>query len=98
VKKPPVVIEELSKTIPNYEMKEEGGKVTMTFNVEEESSAKDIELDISETVLKLNSQNYEFKFDFKAKKGFSIDPEQVHAKFNKTKKTLALTFTKKIDA
>lgn len=43
------MIQELSKTIPNYEMREDGTSVTMTFNVEEESSAKDIELDISET-------------------------------------------------
>ena len=69
--------------------------VTMTFNVEEEQSAKDIDLDISEEKLQLNSQHYEFKYDFKAKGGYRVDPETVKAKFNKAKKTLALTFTKK---
>ena len=66
----------------------------MTFNVEEESSAKDIDLDISETQIKLNSEHYEFKYDFKAKAGYSVNPETVEAKFNKGKRTLALTFTK----
>jgi|LauGreDrversion4_2_1035121.scaffolds.fasta_scaffold34011_3 hypothetical protein len=84
----------MSKTIPNFDLKDDGSTFTMTFNVEEESSAKDIELDISDTQLKLNSANYEFKYDFKAKLGFSVDPESVKAKFNKTKRTLALTFTK----
>lgn len=84
----------MSKTIPNFELKDEGATLTMTFNVEEEASAKDIELDISATQLKLNSANYEFKYDFKAKLGFEVDPEDVKAKFNKGKRTLALTFTK----
>jgi hypothetical protein len=69
--------------------------VTMTLNVEEESSAKDIDLDFSETILLLNSKNYELTYNFKIKQGFSVDPESVKAKFNKKNKTLALTFTKK---
>jgi len=89
-----VVIQEMSKTIPNFELRDEEGGFTMTFNVEEEASAKDIELDISGTQLKLNSANYEFRYDFKAKLGFEVDPEDVKAKFNKTKRTLALTFKK----
>ncbi len=69
--------------------------MTMTLNVEEESSAKDIDLDFSETILLLNSKNYELTYNFKIKQGFSVDPESVKAKFNKKNKTLALTFTKK---
>ena len=91
-----VVIQEMSKTIPNFDLKDDGATVTMTFNVEEEQSAKDIELDISDTQLKLNSSNYEFKYDFKAKLGITVDPEDVKAKFSKVKKTLALTFTKQL--
>ena len=86
----------MSKTIPNFDLKDDGATVTMTFNVEEEQSAKDIELDISDTQLKLNSSNYEFKYDFKAKLGITVDPEDVKAKFSKVKKTLALTFTKQV--
>jgi hypothetical protein len=41
--------------------------VTMTLNVEEESSAKDIDLDFSETILLLNSKNYELTYNFKIK-------------------------------
>ena len=36
----------------------------MTFNVEEESSAKDIDLDFSDTTVILNSKNYEFAYNF----------------------------------
>ncbi len=85
---------EMSKTIPNFDIVDEGQTVTMTLNVEEESSAKDIDLDFSETLLLLNSKNYELKYDFQAKGGYKVDPESVKAKFNKTKKTLSLTFTK----
>lgn len=37
----------MGKTIPNYEIKDEGETVTMTLNVEEENSAKEIDLDFS---------------------------------------------------
>jgi len=86
----------MGKTIPNYEMAEDGTTVTMTFNVEEESSAKDIDLDFSETAIILNSKNYEFSYNFKAKGGYLVDPDSVKAKFSKAKKSLALTFTKKV--
>ena len=96
--KKPIVIQEIGKTIPNYEMtqSEDGKTVIMTFNVEEESSAKDIDLDFSETTVILNSKNYEFTYNFQAKNGYCVDPDSVNAKFNKVKKTLALTFTKKM--
>jgi hypothetical protein len=68
----------------------------MTFNVEEESAAKDIDLDFSDTTVLLNSKNYEFSYNFKVKNGFFIDPTSVKAKFSKVKRTLALTFTKKV--
>lgn len=69
----------------------------MTFSVEEEESAKAIELDIHDTELKLNSPNYEFKYNFKLKLQCLVDPDTVKAKFNKPKRTLALTFTKKVE-
>jgi hypothetical protein len=66
----------------------------MTLNVEEESSAKDIDLDFSDTTVILNSKNYEFTYNFQNKHGYLVDPGSVKAKFNKSKKTLSLTFTK----
>ena len=84
----------MGKTIPNYDIKDEGETVTMTLNVEEESSAKDIDLDFSDTTLLLNSKNYELTYNFKNKNGFLVDPNSVKAKFNKKQKNLALTFTK----
>lgn len=66
----------------------------MILNVEEENSAKDIDLDISESMLKLSSKNYELNYDFKAKGGYLVQPDQVEAKFSKLKKTLTLTFVK----
>jgi hypothetical protein len=88
----------MGKTIPNYELtqSEDGTTVTMVLNVEEELSAKDIDLDFSETTLLLNSKNYELTYNFKVKGGYCVDPESVKAKFNKSKKSLSLTFTKKI--
>ena len=73
----------MGKTIPNYEIKDEGETVTMTLNVEEESSAKDIDLDFSDTTLLLNSKNYELTYNFKIKNGFLVEPNSVKAKFNK---------------
>ncbi len=84
----------MGKTIPNYEIKDEGETVTMTLNVEEENSAKEIDLDFSQTTLLLNSKNYELTYNFQKKNGFEVDPNSVKAKFNKKNKTLALTFTK----
>jgi hypothetical protein len=54
----------MGKTIPNYEIKDEGETVTMTLNVEEENSAKEIDLDFSQTTLLLNSKNYELTYNF----------------------------------
>ena len=68
------MIEVIGKTIPNFDLVDNGATVTMTLNVEEESSAKDIDLDISETQLKLTSQFYELKYDFKLKGGYNIEP------------------------
>ena len=84
----------MGKTIPNYDIKDDGETVTMTLNVEEESSAKDIDLDFSDTTLLLNSKNYELTYNFKNKNGFLVDSNSVKAKFNKKQRSLALTFTK----
>lgn len=73
----------MGKTIPNYTLKDEGETVTMTLNVEEESSAKDIDLDFSETTLLLNSKNYELTYNFQKKQGFCVEPDSVIAKFSK---------------
>ena len=82
---------------PNFDMKhlegEDGsaGSVQFTFQVSEESSAKDIEIDVSETELKLSSANYELHERFK---DFSVDESTVKAKFSKKKGTLTLTIQK----
>lgn len=54
-----MIEEENGKTTPTFDLIDNGLTVTMTLNVENESSAKDIDLDISETLLKLTSQFYE---------------------------------------
>ena len=60
----------------------------LVIEVEKESSAKAIDLDVSETELKLSSANYALNYKFKGK----VDPDSVAAKFSKVQKTLTLTF------
>eukprot|EP00347_Sterkiella_histriomuscorum_P009421 403341278 len=84
-KKKPMIIEVIGKTIPNSTWEETESQVTIIFNVEEEISARDIDVDVSENEITLNSKNYEYKSQFK---GYSVDPASVKAKFNKSKKTL----------
>jgi hypothetical protein len=60
----------------------------LTIEADKESSAKDIDLDVSENELKLQSQHYGLNYKFKSK----VDPDSVIAKFSKVKKTLTLTF------
>jgi hypothetical protein len=67
-------------------------KVEYVFSVAEEKSAKDIDLDISESEIKLNSSNYELSEKFK---NFKVDEESVKAKFSKKNGTLTLTLDKK---
>ena len=67
-------------------------KVEFVFSVAEEKSAKDIDLDISESEIKLNSSNYELSEKFK---NFKVDEESVKAKFSKKNGTLTLTLDKK---
>lgn len=67
-------------------------KVQYVFHVQEESSAKDIEVDVSQSELKLSSAHYEFDEKFK---GFEVDESTVRAKFSKKKGTLTLTINKK---
>ena len=62
------------------------------FNVSEEKSAKDIILDISDSEIKLNSDNYELSEKFK---DFKVDESTVKAKFSKKNGTLSLTINKK---
>ena len=66
-------------------------KIQYIFEVPEESSAKDIEIDIKEDELKLNSDNYEFNKKFT---DFLLDDDSVRAKFSKKEKTLTLTIDK----
>ena len=67
-------------------------KVEFVFNVAEEKSAKDIDLDINESEIKLNSSNYELVEKFK---NFKVNEESVKAKFSKKNGTLTLTLDKK---
>ena len=80
---------------PNFSVKhlEEEGvkKLQYVFEVPEESSAKDIDIDVSEDTIKLNSENYEFVKKFS---DFMLDDESVKAKFSKKAKTLTLTIDK----
>jgi hypothetical protein len=82
MKDKPLITETVSK---------DGKHLILVIYVEKESSAKDIDLDISETALKLESANYELKYKFKLLK---VDPDSVGAKFSKIKKTLTLTINK----
>ena len=67
-------------------------KVEFIFSVAEEKSAKDIDLDISESEIKLNSSNYELCEKFK---NFKVNEESVKAKLSKKNGTLTLTLDKK---
>ena len=67
-------------------------KVEFIFSVAEEKSAKDIDLDISESEIKLNSSNYELCEKFK---NFKVNEESVKAKFSKKNGNLTLTLDKK---
>ena len=53
--KKPLIFEVIGKTIPNFEIKDLGHEISIVFNVEEEDSAKNIDLDVSETAIKLSS-------------------------------------------
>ena len=66
----------------------EGGKLVLIIEVEKASSAKDIDLDVSATELKLKSEHYALNYKFKR----TVDADSVAAKFSKAKKTLTLTF------
>lgn len=97
--KSPIIMEMGSdKYKPNHEVQhlpaDEDGieSIQYVFQVQEESSAKDIEIDVSEQELKLSSDNYEFDEKFK---GFTVDETSVRAKFSKKKGTLTLTIQKK---
>ena len=66
-------------------------KIQYVFQVPEESSAKDIEIDVKEDEIKLNSDNYEFNKKFT---DFMLDDDSIKAKFSKKAKTLTLTVDK----
>lgn len=100
--KPPIIMEMQGsdKYRPNFDVHhlpsedDDGsspGSIQYVFQVSEESSAKDIDVDVSGTELKLSSANYEFHEKFK---GFSVDESTVRAKFSKKKGTLTLTIQK----
>lgn len=63
-------------------------KLLLNVTVMKESSAADIDLEVTETELKLTSANYTMTHTFSQK----IDENSVKAKFSKKAKTLTLTF------
>jgi hypothetical protein len=63
-------------------------KFLLNVTVMKESSAADIDLEVTETELKLSSKNYMLTHTFDQK----IDADSVKAKFSKKAKTLTLTF------
>ena len=85
--KKPLIMEMKDK--PPIETEYLGDSVRVVVHVEKETSAKDIDLDIAETELKLESKNYELRYKFE--NGVHVDPDSVRAKFSKTKHTLTLT-------
>lgn len=66
--------------------------IKLVFSVEKENSAKNIDLDVSERELKLESPNYEIRYKFL--KGVEVDPDSVTAKFSKKNHTLTLTLSR----
>lgn len=97
--KKPIIMEMQGsdKYRPNFDVnhlpadEENPAKIQYVFQVSEESSAKDIEIDVSDTEIKLSSANYEFNEKFK---DFKVDESTVRAKFSKKKGTLTLTIDK----
>ena len=90
MKKPVVIMSD--KYQPNFTCKHiEDNAVQFIFQVDEETSAKAIQLDISANELKLDSPNYELHEKFN---DFSIDESTVKAKFSKKAGTLTLTIQK----
>ena len=84
--KKPLIVE--MKDVPNVTELVEEDKLVLTILVEKEVSAKDIDLDVSESELKIKSEHYALSYRFKRR----VDPDSVNAKFSKAKKILTLTF------
>lgn len=91
VKKPVIVEMGSDKYKPNFTMKDLGGEVQFIFQVDDEPSAKTIQLDVSEDTIKLDSPNYELVENFK---GFKVDESTVRAKFSKKQGSLTVTIQK----
>lgn len=79
--KKPMIIEMKDK--PHVEATYTDTHVKLVLDVDKETSAKNIDLDIAETELKLESPNYELRYKFE--KGVTVDSDSVKAKFSKTK-------------
>jgi len=79
--KKPMIIEMKDK--PHVEATYTDTHVKLVLDVDKETSAKNIDLDIAETELKLESANYELRYKFE--KGVTVDSDSVKAKFSKTK-------------
>jgi HSP20 family molecular chaperone IbpA len=75
------------KPVFTVKFNEDRSQMVIVLEVGEESSAAAIDLDVSETTLKLESKHYELKEKLQEK----VDPDSIRAKFSKTKKTLTLT-------
>lgn len=61
------------------------------FELPDESSAKNIDLDVSSDQIKLNSKNYEFDKKFT---DIMLNEDSIKCKFSKKNKTLTLTVDK----
>ena len=59
----------------------------LVVTVKKESSAADIDLEVTDSELKLSSAHYKLTHIFEQ----SVDPDSVKAKFSKKAKTLTLT-------
>lgn len=66
--------------------------IKLVITMEKENSAKLVDLEVAETLLKLESPNYELRYKFQ--EGVTVDPDSVAAKFSKKAHTLTLTIGK----
>ena len=68
-------------------LNQESSQMVIVIEVQMEESAANIDLDVSETHLKLKSEHYELNEKLQAR----VDPDSIKAKFKKALKTLTLT-------
>lgn len=88
----PLVMEMKDRPDVQADYDSDPSKVKLVFTVEKETSAKNIDLDVSEKEIKLESANYEMRYKFS--NNVQVDPDSVAAKFSKRNHTLTLTLTR----